>query len=135
MYNHKFEAYSKQELKTFKCEDKIEMELLKYRIKGIALVNTWSDTVGCIPFTPFEIGADDITSKEEFFEHIKENINDGGFGSKDIYGAYIVINAVYINNVMVGSAEFSVDDTFIECNGYKLTEDQKDSLLEAWSIN
>lgn len=135
MYNHKFEAYSKQELKQFKCEDKIEMELLKYEISGIAYINTWGDSKGTIAFTPFEIEADSISSEEEFIEAIKENINDGGFGSKDIYGAYIVIQAIYTNDIMIGSATFSIDDRFIECNGYKLNEEEKDNMLEAWHMN
>lgn len=133
MYNHEFQAYEKQELKTFKAEDKIEMTLQKYIISGVALINTWSEQTGAYMMTPFEIQADDFTTKEAFMKDIRERINDGGFGAQKILGGYIVITACYFHPIMCGSAHFELSDEFIEIDNYKISDKERELLLETWS--
>lgn len=133
MYNHEFQAYQNKELKTFKAENKIEINLQKYIISGVALIDTWTDHTVAYLMTPFEIQADDFTTKEAFMKDIRERINDGGFGAKSILGAYIVITACYYHPIMCGSAHFELSDEFIGINNYEITDKDKDFLLESWS--
>lgn len=134
MFNYPFQAYEKKILKNFVCEDKIEMNLLKYIVSGVVLINSWSDHKGSYEMNSFEIEASSVNSKEEFIEIVKKNLNDGGFGAKDLLGAYVTIQAVYDHPIMMGSAKFEVGEEFISCNNYELTDDDKDFLLETISV-
>lgn len=133
MFNYPFQAYEKRELKNFTCADKIELNLLKYSISGVVLINTWSDAKGSYEMSHFDIDADSISSKEEFFEKIRQNLNDGGFGAKEILGAYVIITACYDHPILIGTSKFEVGEEFISCEPYELTTEDKDFLLETIS--
>ena len=133
MFNYPFQAYEKRELKDFVCSDKIELNLLKYSISGVVLINTWTDAKGSYEMKSFDIEADSVSSNEEFAEKIRQNLNDGGFGAKEILGAYVIITACYDHPIMVGISEFEVGEEFISCQPYELTPEDKDFLLETIS--
>jgi hypothetical protein len=133
MYNHEFEAYQNKELTKFKCEDVISMNLHKYKIIGVALISTWNGNTSAISMDPIEIDANSVANKEEFIAAITKNLNDGGFGSQDVLGAYIVIDAIYTHDITVGSASICVDDCYINGENYQLSQEEKDFLFETWN--
>lgn len=133
MYNHEFEAYQNKELTKFKCEDVISMNLHKYKIIGVALISTWNGNTSAISMDPIEIDANSVANKEEFIAAITKNLNDGGFGSQDVLGAYIVIDAIYTHDITVGSASICVDDCYINGENYQLSQEEKDFLFEMWN--
>lgn len=132
MFNFEFEAYKQKKLQKFKCENTIEMNLLKYEILGYALLNSSYNYKVPNLIMPFEIDADSISSLEEFKNKIIENINKQ-YNDYNILGAYINVNAIYINDIMCGSACFSIDDMFINFKDYKLTKEDEENLLKAWN--
>lgn len=132
MFNLEFEAYKQKKLQKFKCENNIEMNLLKYEILGYVLLNSSYNYKVPNLIMSFEIDAASISSLEEFKNKIIENINKQ-YNDYNILGAYININAIYINDIMCGSACFSIDDMFINFKDYKLTKEDEENLLKAWN--
>jgi hypothetical protein len=51
--------------------------------------------VGSIKMNDFMFSAEGIESEDQFMEIIASLLNDNGFGSKEIRGAYIEIFAIY----------------------------------------
>lgn len=132
MFNLEFEAYKQKKLQKFKCENTIKMNLLKYEILGYVLLNNSYNYKFPNLIMSFEIDAASISSLEEFKNKIIENINKQ-YNDYNILGAYININAIYINDIMYGSACFPIDDMFINFKDYKLTKEDEENLLKAWN--
>lgn len=61
-----------------------------YFIEGSAEVEYWSGSIGPVGMKPFFIPADKLTPGR-----IKDGINDGGFGTKSIISARVIIYDSY----------------------------------------
>jgi hypothetical protein len=113
--------------------DSISLFLKSYVIKGAAIVESWDDVVGAIKMEPIVIPAIGIYSESDLKKTITASLNDGGFGSKNIKGAYIEIFARYYEDVEYDNGcyfEKIVRSEFISVNDEELDENEKDLAFE-----
>ncbi len=132
MYNLEFKAYEKSILKNFKCEDSIEMKLVKYKVNGKALIKSFNSKIA-EDIIPFFIDANSISTKEEFNNKIIENAITEDYSKEDIIGLYVEINAIYTNEIFYGDASFPINEYYLNTKEYELSENDKDFLLEVWN--
>ncbi len=103
--------------------EQITLTLEAYVIYGEAIIVSWDDTVGSIKMNSFEIPATAISSEEELKANIIAKLNDGGFGSKEIKGAFVDVMARYTGFV---DAKAHITEFFVEKPGFKLTEKERE---------
>jgi hypothetical protein len=73
----------------------ITLQLKEYLIRGAAIITTMDNAIGSIKMNDFMFSAEGIESEDQFMEIIASLLNDNGFGSEEIRGAYIEIFAIY----------------------------------------
>jgi hypothetical protein len=113
---------------------KIELAFDGYVVQGVAVINTWGDTESAVQMERIFIPGEDVSTEAELIERIKMNINDGGFGCQDIYGAYVVIFARYDSKDGISTKQ-QVDARFINCDGFNVSEKKQQIAEEIyWGI-
>ena len=89
------EIYDKEEV----LSSQIVSTLERYKIEGMAIITMWCGCVGSVRMNPFIIDAKDIKNIKDFKEKIAYQINDNGFGAKEIKGAIVHVYAQYKANI------------------------------------
>lgn len=115
--------------------DSVSLFLKSYVIKGAAIVESWDDTIGAIKMDPIVIPAVGIYSESDLKKTIIASLNDGGFGSKNIKGAYITIYARYYEDVEHDNYcyfEKIVRSEFVSVDNEELDENEKDLAFETF---
>lgn len=127
MYKHKFKAYEKGILKQFQCEEKLELEIANYKIIGCILTNYKNSTF--TKYVDFHL-EDTINTKKEFFESIKNNLNKDLDEDEILFGSYLIIQAIYYNNILASTAKFDIDEFYLNGDNHILSLDEKINLIE-----
>jgi hypothetical protein len=127
MYKHKFKAYEKGILKQFQCEEKLELEFVNYKIIGCILINYKNSIF--TKYVDFHL-EDTINTEKEFFESIKNNLNKELDEDETLFGSYLVIQAIYYNNILFSTAIFDIDEIYLDGDNHILSLDEKDRLIE-----
>jgi hypothetical protein len=109
--------------------EQITLNLEAYVIYGEAIIVSWDDTVGSIKMNNFEIPATAISSEEELKANIIAKLNDGGFGCKEIKGAFVEIMARYTG---YADAKAHVTEFFVEKPGQKLSAKEKELAYDSY---
>lgn len=90
----------------------ITLNLIGYRVRGVADVTPWGGGRSCIEMKPFTIKS---------LKEIKDNWNDSGFGVESINGAacaiyrnYGVNCEVYARTIFIGNVSQHTIDSYYE---------------------
>ena len=111
----------------------IQLKFSHYTISGACVLTDWYDGNGSIKMKDFIIKKDEVASEEELINKIKGNLNDNGFGSKNIIGAYVNIFASYSCDCnLFGTYDMYVKDIYVEKIDGKFDEDLKDYAYETY---
>lgn len=117
----------------------ITFSLVKYKVRGAAILNKWDGSTSVIIMKPFEFSAEGIESEDNFFEIIKSLLNDNGFGCRDIKGAYVEIYGVYgtKNNEhnVDAESEIYIKETFVDKELYTLTDEETALAYDAFNYH
>lgn len=78
---------------------KIELNFIKYRVKGVVKIKDWYGNIGYLEMTPVDFNKEYNTLPTSI--EIGEKLNDNGYGCQTILGGYVTIYEVYEKNVEV----------------------------------
>lgn len=117
----------------------ITLSLVKYKVRGAAILNKWDGGTSAIIMRPFEFSAEWIESEDDFFKIIKSLLNDNGFGCQNIKGAYVEIYGVYGtgNNEqnVDAESEIYIKETFVDKEPYELTDEETALAYDAYNYH
>lgn len=94
--------------------EQITLVLTAYKITGCSIIQCWDDSIGSIKMKEFNLNPHLINSTVELNEQIKNNLNDNGFGCKNVLSAYVQVWGVYNNsetNFIPG--EYLIDEFYV----------------------
>lgn len=117
----------------------ITFSLVKYKVRGAAILNKWDGGTSAIIMKPFEFSAEGIESEDDFLEIIKSLLNDNGFGCQNIKGAYVEIYGVYEakenKHYVNAESEIYIKETFVDKDPYKLTDEETALAYDAFNYH
>lgn len=90
-------------------------------VRGYCKIIAWDNSIGLIQMSPFKITSAELSSGHLPIEIIKERVNDGGFGCREIISFHAMIDACYEH----GARQYMIDEIYFNIKNNQLMQEDE----------